>query len=102
MAMDMLNELFEVVVAACDTLYNERKLITHKAVLQIIESQGRWSREYLEKTLPEHINQWRLQNLGMQNPVECMQKQMDLYESERIKIIRELREMLGKMGRDSG
>lgn len=100
MAKDMLNELFEVVVSACDTLYSSRKLITQKAVLEIVAAQGRWTREYLEQNLPEYINDWRLQNLGLKDPMTALQDQMARYESERTKIINELREMLGKMGRE--
>jgi len=100
MASDMINELFEVVVAACDKLYGERKLITHKAVMAIVEQQGRWSTEYLMKALPQHINEWRLQNLGDdQDPVQDLKAQLTEYQSERSKIITELRDMLNKMGR---
>jgi hypothetical protein len=88
MAEEIINQLFEHVMSACDTLYIQRKLITQTAVCELIAKQGHWHPQYLSTVVPKYINAWRLQSLGKQQE-----------EDQRSKIIAELRVMLDKMGR---
>lgn len=88
MAEEILNHLCEHVIVACDALYTERKLITQKAVMEIVAKQGHWSTQQLANAIPKYINAWRLQNMGKKQEAD-----------QRSQIIAELRAMLTKMGR---
>lgn len=70
----ILNELYELVVSTCDSLYANRQIITKNAVKQLILSQGTWPDAELEVQLPKYISDWRLNNLSSDREVSVNTK----------------------------
>jgi hypothetical protein len=88
MSDNILNDLHDLVLTTCDSLYANRQLITKKVVKKIVSAVGGWSDDELEVQLPRFINEWRLRNLAEDN------------ELQRIDIISQLEAQLCKYRAD--
>lgn len=59
----MQDDLRKLVTELCDSLYNQRQLITKNVVINQILGQSDWLISDLEHLVPQYINSWRLANI---------------------------------------
>lgn len=121
-----LEKLKQLVLEACDSLYNQRQLITKRAILNKLAVNNEYTAQELEHWVPQYINTWRLANIETADSVHLdkiieleaqilkyqtnlqyaeleisklrteLLNQKEIVRIQRAKIIQGLRDMLGQ------